>query len=476
MIKKIVAMLLLAAMLVGALAGCQITLGGGDATNPDGAVTPTVSVAGGYDGSEVTLTFYHSMGKRLTDVLDPYVEEFNKIYPNIHIEYEGFSTYDDVRDAISTELTAGNQPNLAYCYPDHVATYNIAGAVAQLDTFIESQESDGAGGILGLTQEQKDNFIQGYYNEGAVFGDGKMYTLPLSKSTELMYYNKTFFEEHNLEVPKTWDELETLCKTIKEIDPECIPLGYDSEANWFITMCEQLGSPYTSATGDHFLFNNEENRAFAERFNRWYQEGYLTTEALYGNYTSNLFKVTSGRRTYISIGSSAGATYQRPDADNDGKRPFDVGIAMTPQVDPANPKVISQGPNLCIFNKSNPQEVIASWLLVKFLTTNVDFQAEFSYVSGYMPVLKSCTDLQWYADHLAAADGGDNISALAVKVALENEAAYFTSPAFNGSSEARDQVGSLLTKCLTLDGEDVAGQILKEFEKSVEECSYRYGK
>ena len=63
-----------------------------------------------------------------------------------------------------------------------------------------------------------------------------MYTLPMSKSTEALYYNKTFFEKNGLSVPTTWDEMEAVCARIKEIDPACVPLGYDSEANWFITM------------------------------------------------------------------------------------------------------------------------------------------------------------------------------------------------------------------------------------------------
>ena len=166
--------------------------------------------------------------------------------------------YDDVRDQISTEITVGNQPNIAYCYPDHVALYNLAKAVTTLDGLIDSEitvtRADGSTEILGLTQAQKDDFIAGYYKEGQQFGDGAMYTMPLSKSTEVLYYNKTFFDANGLTVPATWAELETVCAKIKEIDPDSIPLGYDSEANWFINMCEQYQSPYTSATGDHYLF------------------------------------------------------------------------------------------------------------------------------------------------------------------------------------------------------------------------------
>ncbi len=457
--KKIVSLLLFAVML---LSVCSFA---------------TAETAPAYDGSEVTITFYHTMGSNLTAVLDTYIAEFNALYPNIHVQYTAVGSYDDVRDQVSTEITVGTQPNIAYCYPDHVALYNLAKAVQTLDKYIDSEaevtRADGTTEILGLTAEQKADFIEGYYNEGLQFGDGKMYTMPLSKSTEVLYYNKTFFDANGIAVPTTWDELEEVCAKIVEIDPMSIPLGYDSEANWFITMTEQLGTPYTSATEPHFLFNTEENQAFIKQFREWYQEGYLTTQKLYGAYTSGLFTSTSEIKSYMSIGSSAGATYQRPAKDADGNYPFEVGIATIPQANPDNRKVISQGPSLCIFKKANEQEVIASWLFVKFLTTNVEFQAEFSMASGYVPVIKSVAENEVYADFLAKADGGNYVSALSAKVCLEQQDAYYTSPAFNGSSTARDEVAALLPACLTVpDGSDVDAEIANLFQKAVDACEY----
>ena len=457
--KKIVSMLLLLVMLFSV---CSFA---------------SAEAAPAYDGSEVTITFYHTMGSNLTTVLDTYIAEFNKLYPNIHVQYTAVGSYDDVRDQVSTEITVGTQPNIAYCYPDHVALYNLAKAVQTLDAYIDSTaevtRADGTTEILGLTPEQKADFIEGYYNEGLQFGDGKMYTMPLSKSTEVLYYNKTFFDANNIPVPTTWDELEEVCQKIVEIDPMSIPLGYDSEANWFITMTEQLGTPYTSATEPHFLFNTEENRNFVKQFREWYQEGYLTTQKLYGAYTSGLFTSTSDIKSYMSIGSSAGATYQRPAKDADGNYPFEVGIATIPQANPDNRKVISQGPSLCIFKKANEQEVIASWLFVKFLTTNVEFQAEFSMASGYVPVIKSVAENEVYADFLASADGGNFVSALSAKVCLEQQDAYYTSPAFNGSSTARDEVAALLPACLTVpDSADVDAEIEALFEKAIKSCEY----
>ncbi len=469
--KRIIAVLLLVVMTMSLFAGCS--------KKASSASGNFVVPEGGYDGSAVTVTYYTNMGSNLKTIMERYLEEFYTLYPNITIKIEQVGGYDDVRDQISTEILAGNQPNVAVCYPDHVAMYNSAEAVVSLDTLINSTieitRADGTTEILGLTDEQKADFIEGYYNEGKQFGDGLMYCLPLSKSTEVLYYDKTFFAANGLSVPTTWDELEAVCARIKELDPNSIPLGYDSESNWFITLCEQYKSSYTSATGDHFIFDNETNRNLMKRLNSWYQKGYLTTETLYKAYTSGLFTSTNGTRCYMCIGSSAGATYQRPTANADGSYPFEVGIATIPQADTNNKKVISQGPSLCIFQKDNPQEVIASWLFVKFLTTNVGFQAEFAMTSGYVPVLKSVAENPAYKTFLDSANGGSFIAALAAKVCMEQESAYYTSPAFIGSSVARDEVGSLLTKCLTMSGSDLDAQIQKAFKEAVEECEYQAG-
>ena len=122
--KRVVSfvMLLVMALSLVALPAC-----GGNSGNNKTAESNFIVPEGGYDGSAVTIKFYHTMGSKLTTVLDAYIEEFNALYPNITIEYTTVGNYDDVRDQISTEITVGAQPNIAYCYPDHVALYNLAG-------------------------------------------------------------------------------------------------------------------------------------------------------------------------------------------------------------------------------------------------------------------------------------------------------------------------------------------------------------
>ena len=463
---------------------------------------------GGYDGSPVTIKFFSSMGQAYEDILNYYVDQFKELYPNITIEHTRGGDYDSVRDDIKIQLGNGQSPNVAFCYSDHVALYNRSKAVVTLDELIASQievtRQDGTTEILGLTEKQKGDFIQTYYNEGKSFGDDKMYMLPFAKSTELMYYNVTAFEEWGLEVPDHWfasdgkegketsdkTSMEYVLAVIKEKDPKSTPLGVDSGANWLITLFEQFETGYTKASGpDHYLFDNEDNYNILETLRRWYQNNWFTTRALLsGTYTSTYFTSLNsdeGKKSYISIGSSAGAAKQVPSKIN-GEYPFVVGVAMIPQktagmtnkagaenFDYSNCKVISQGPSICIFNSANPQEVLASWLLVKFLTTNAEFEARYGMEAGYLPVIQSVKDLKAYSDKLANANTGENMSGMAAKLCSEFKDAFFVSPAFYGSAEARDQMDVLLNKCVVVSGatpDAIKAGIKQEFKNALAKC------
>lgn len=415
--------------------------------------------AEGFDTeTPVTIKFYSTMGKNLLSVFDAYLEGFNSIYPNIEVVHTQPGGYDDVLDQIKTELSVSTPdnpsgPDLAYCYSDHVALYNKTKAVVKLDNLVYNDE-------LGLTREQYHDYITGYLDEGRNFGDGLFYTMPWSKSTEILYYNKDVFTKEGLNVPTKWFgendpySMEYVCKKLKEKYPDSTPLGYDSESNWFITMTEQLQTPYTSATGNHFLFNDKKNYDFLNKFKEWFGKGYVTTQQIYGAYTSGLFVSTDKANSFMSIGSSAGATHQIPTMV-EGKYPFEVGMAEIPQENENNKKVISQGPSVCVFNQGDPQKIMASWLFIKYFTTNVEFQAEFSIASGYVPVIKSVRDNKTYKAHIEKAskpltevDQKERASAMAANICLEQEENYFTSPAFVGSSTARIQVGNALAQIL----------------------------
>ena len=465
--KQIVTTFALSFLLLGTLVGC-----GGKKALP-----PFEMPENGYDGSKVQITFYHAMGQELQGKLRQHVEKFEELYPNIDVVEKYIGNYDAVRDQLVNEIAIGEGANVAYCYPDHIALYNKSKKVVTLDQFMDDQTersyvaADGKtiNYTFGLTKEQKDDFVEPYLEEGRIFGDGKTYSLPFAKSTELLYYNKDFFDKHNLQIPTTWDEMWEVCRQILKIDPKSIPLGYDSDSNWFITMCEQLGSGYTSSDpANHFVFNNDANKTWLLDLKAKYEEGLFTTKGLLGTYTSAIFTETSQAddvmRSYMSIGSSAGATYQRPAMDSNGNYPFEVAVAPIPQVDVKNPKAIQQGPSLCIFNDKNPQEVCASWLFVKFLETNLELQADMSKINGYTPVLKSVSEIPVYKKWI---EQGKDIQARATKVCIEERDSNFVSPAFVGSSKARNEVGAALDAVLS--GSKTVDVALQDAQ---DECEY----
>ena len=460
-----------AILVAGALA-CTMTAG--VALSGCGAkITEFEMPEDGYDGSKVTITFATTTGQKLTNIIKDTIKDFNVLYPNITVVLDDtVKQYPTLHDNIMDKIGTNKQPNIAFCYADHVADYNMSGAVLAIDDFLpggaykDVTVTNTAGTeSMGLTQTQYSDYVDSFFAEGKVFGDGHVYTLPFAKSTEVMYYNEDFFGKYNLKVPQTWDEMEKLCEEVKGIfggDTSKYPLGYDSDANLFITLCKQYNAPYTSASDEkHFQFDNETSKEFLERLVDWVGKGYLVTQSTNNDsYTSYLF---TEERCIMSIGSTGGASYQDP-GSTDGQAQFNVGVARIPQIDPEDPQAILQGPSVCIFKKENPQEVLASWLLVKYLTTDANFQGRYSEASGYMPVTKSAYNSDLYQEFLKE-DGLTARTAKTCKQMVDDDA-FYTSDAFFGSSKARERVEILMKS--VLNGGDI-GAALRAAIKACED-------
>ena len=109
--------------------------------------------------------------------------------------------------------------------------------------------------------------------------------------------------------------------------------------------------------------------------------------------------------------------------------------------------MISQGPSVCIFNKEDPQEVLASWLFAQYLLTN-DVQIAYSQTEGYVPVTSKAQQSDVYQDYLNRA-GEDNdlyydVKIAASKLLLDNTDNTFVTPVFNGSVSLRNAAGQMI--------------------------------
>ena len=449
------------------VAGCALALascgGSGAKANFD------IPEEGFNENEQITITFWHTMGQNIRDVLDEVIVEFNEYYPNITIDHQQIGGYDDVRDQILTNMTTGNYPNMAYCYPDHVAMYNEAQITISLDNLLADERYGLNGSELKFEGAKEEDFIKAFFDEGRVFGDELAYTMPFLKSTEALFYNKTFFDEHNLTVPTTWEEMWEVCAQIKAIDPTSTPLGYDSESNLFITLAETYGYGYTSYQS--FDFNNEGMKSLMKTFKENYDKGYFTTQTLYGAYTNSLLTdLSSPSRAYMCIGSTAGAKYQVNSAGA-----FETGVTSVPKAANGKAKSISQGPSLVLLKNDNAQSVLATWLFMQYLETPT-VQARFALATGYLPVTTPATEVPQYKSFLDMAAGNTaGIAALSTKQALVQKDNYFTSATFVGSSTARDEVAALIVKIMSDKSNNIDAAIDSYFESAIQECKYQSG-
>lgn len=465
-------------------------------------VSVFAATACGKEDKSKTIVFYHTMGDSLQSVLQTAVSKFEAKFPGWKVEHSQIGGYDDVKSAIVADLQGQTQPNLAYCYADHVAQYLTTKKVIDFSKYINNTDEidvvktnyvmeDGEYKLdedgnkivegtetvkekVGYTAEEVADFVTGYYNEGFAtnyanytkygYADTAILTVPFVKSTELLYYNKTALKaagivdgEGKPKVPETWDELWADAAIIKAKYPNSTPVGYDSEANWFITMCEQNGWGYTSASEPYYLFDNAGAKGWLETLVDYYDRGLVTTQTDYKAYTSNLFKKGAETGATFCIGSSGGANHQLPD-----NNAFEWGIAKIPGSKMADDSIvyksISQGPSLCMFyedSENAEQKALMTWEFVKCLL-EPEFLASFSIASGYNPPRKSVFEIPAYEKHL----NGTSITAAAANVASTMSNDFFTSPAFVGSSTARTQVGNVLVYSMT--GQKTAEKALKD--------------
>jgi multiple sugar transport system substrate-binding protein len=214
-----------------------------------------------------------------------------------------------------------------------------------------------------------------------------------------------------------------------------------------IQMLAQKNAGYSTDAGDILLFNDTTKEL-------------LYTIAEHGKTKAfSTFKISSYPANFLDAGqcifavdSTAGATWMGTDAplsdiSADKIVPFETAVMMVPQFDTTNPKMISQGPSICVFNKKDSQEVLASWLFAQYLLTD-DVQIAYAETEGYIPVTSRAQNAEIYTDYLARS-GEDNNEHYEVKIRaselmLDNIDNTFVTPVFNGSASLRDAAGQLI--------------------------------
>ena len=419
------------------------------------------TVPASFDASRnYTVTFWakNDTNKTQTTIYEKAIADFEALYPNIDVTIRLYTDYGRIYNDVITNIATNTTPNVCITYPDHIATYMTGqDVVVPLDELFADAKFGFGGSELRFDGPGQDELIGKFMDECTI--GGIHYAVPFMRSTEACYVNRTFVEALGYTLPEvlTWDFVWEVSEAAMAKDAEgnfllngqkvMIPFIYKSTDNMMIQMLRQKGAGYSTAAGEIQIFND------------------TTKDLLYTiaghvkNGAFSTFKISSYPANFLNAGqcifavdSTAGSTWigsEAPllDISPDKLVQFETAVLPIPQFDPEDPVMISQGPSICIFNKSDPQEVLASWLFAQYLMTN-EVQIAYAGTEGYMPVTAKAQNAPEYQDYLSRS-GEDNNEHYAVKIAasklgLENIGNTFVTPVFNGSASLRDAAGQLI--------------------------------
>ena len=408
----------------------------------------------------IELTFWakNDTNKTQTRIYEKAIKDFEALYPNVTVNMRLYTDYGKIYNDVITNISTNTTPNVCITYPDNIATYMTgSNVVVPMDDLIADPKYGLGGSELLYDGPAKEEVVPEFLEECRL-GE-HIYALPYMRSTEACYVNKTYVEKLGYTLPDvlTWDFVWEVSEAATAKDANgnyavngqktMIPFIYKSTDNMMIQMLKQLDAPYSKEDGTIEIFNDTTRSLLKEI------AGHAKTGAF------STFKISSYPANFLNAGqcifaidSTAGATWMGMNAPLSDIAPdkaveFETAVRAVPQYDTGNPKMISQGPSVCIFNKADPQVVLASWLFTQYLLTN-EVQIAYAQTEGYVPVTQKARDTEEYKEYLAA-EGTDNdvhydVKIKATKMFIENTTNTFVTPVFNGSASLRDAAGQLV--------------------------------
>ena len=408
----------------------------------------------------IELTFWakNDTNKTQTRIYEKAIKDFEALYPNVTVNMRLYTDYGKIYNDVITNISTNTTPNVCITYPDNIATYMTgSNVVVPMDDLIADPKYGLGGSELLYDGPAKEEVVPEFLEECRL-GE-HIYALPYMRSTEACYVNKTYVEKLGYTLPDvlTWDFVWEVSEAATAKDANgnyavngqktMIPFIYKSTDNMMIQMLKQLDAPYSKEDGTIEIFNDT-TRSLLKEIAGHAQTGAFSTFKI-SSYPANFL---NAGQCIFAIDSTAGATWMGMNAPLSDIAPdkaveFETAVRSVPQYDTGNPKMISQGPSVCIFNKADPQVVLASWLFTQYLLTN-EVQIAYAQTEGYVPVTQKARDTEEYKEYLAA-EGTDNdvhydVKIKATKMFIENTTNTFVTPVFNGSASLRDAAGQLV--------------------------------
>ena len=421
--KKLGASILATIMAASMLAGCGQSSTQTSETASDAQVSEATEVASdaatAADEAAATksiepteITFWHYMTGNLEETLTALTDEFNSTNEygiTVTLVNQGYAS--DLQTKLQASAAADALPDLTQAYNNWLTPY--LDKIVHLDDFVANDF------------DNWDDIVEAYRGECSEFGF--VHAVPFNKSTYVLFYNKTLFDELGIEAPKTWADVEADAKIVNDAKGIAF-IGYDDSTGAIEATLKQNGENFVDETGA--LFDTDGGREAFEYLSNLYSNGYARLVGEDG-YFSN---VISNQNIASYVGSSAGVSYITAEG-------WELGVAPLPgnKVNAAN----MAGTNIVMFSQDTNKQ-LAAWEYLKFLTST-ESTSKWAVSTGYLPVRQSAYETAEYKAYMA-----ENICAAAC---YEQSKDFFYSPTFNASNDIRNSVAPAFEQ-LVLDKAD----------------------
>lgn len=222
-IKAILALALCLCMVLS-LAACASTSpspstvgnGGGTSETPSGASeAPPVS------NEEIELEFWHIWGSGDSNSasVEKVIADWEKAYPNIKIKVETFENDDYKKTNLPTAVSSDTLPDIFSTWGGGFSkSFVDGGKVLKLDEYLQD------GTLDKLQSGALNNFT---YNDG-------VYGMVFGKAASGFFVNKKLFEDNNVKIPTTYEELLTAVDAFKAVG--ITPIATTTKDSWVIGM------------------------------------------------------------------------------------------------------------------------------------------------------------------------------------------------------------------------------------------------
>ncbi|MCU6791392.1 ABC transporter substrate-binding protein [Paenibacillus sp. WQ 127069] len=385
-LKKMTAMLSVAAMSAALLNGCS------QGSEPATATKPVVE-----DTTPITIQYWHSHAEKQIPIVNTMIEEFKKKYPYITVEQVFQGGYPDLHKKLQAAVAANSVPAVTNVEVASLPNFAEGGVFADLTSFIKRDQIDLNDFSKGMLQ------AYGYNN--------KQYGFPLIVSSSVFIYNKTMLDKIGVKPPQTWSEIEDFNKkvTVKENGKTTryafsVP-GWDTW--YFDPWITNGGGTILTADKKKVGFDQPESWRWIENFRKWTQDG--SVQMGYGPGASdNMRQMFLDQK--VAMVEHSSATLKATYLDN---AKFEVGMSFLPG--DKERKAHIGGAGIVIMDKAPEKQKEAAWKFVKFLTDKEN-NIRWADGTGYLPTHKSVINteegkkfFEKYPQYKVLFDNFDNI-------------------------------------------------------------------